>query len=164
MRPTTDYAKSGLFNILANRIDFESVSVLDLFSGAGGITFEFASRGAREVVAVDRYPGCTRFIKETASRFGLRQVRTVKADVLKFLDNSPTAYDIVFADPPFDWEERPELIRRVLQQGWLKPDGYFILEHPSQEDELYEKPDIENRRYGNCSFAFFRPSATPITG
>jgi 16S rRNA (guanine(966)-N(2))-methyltransferase RsmD len=159
VRPTTDYAKSGLFNILNNRISFEGLQVLDLFCGAGGITFEFASRGAAEVVSVDRFPGCVRFVRETAAELGLRTVRTVRSDVFKFIDRPATAsFDVVFADPPFDMEGREDLQRLVLRNGWLKPGGIFILEHPSSEDTDYENTGIENRRYGNCSFAFFQHS------
>lgn len=161
VRPTTDYAKSGLFNILNNRIGFEGIDVLDLFCGAGGITFEFASRGARQIVAVDRYPGCTRFVQETAKGFGLSSVRTVKADVFRFLKKPAfQQFDIIFADPPFDMQERLQLPELVRQYGWLKPDGCIILEHPSSEDAAYENAGVENRRYGNCSFAFFNAAGT----
>lgn len=159
VRPTTDYAKSGLFNILNNRVDFEELSVLDLFCGAGGITFEFASRGAKEVVAVDRYPDCVRFIQQTARDFKLNSIRAVKADVFKFLKSPANAYDIVFADPPFDLKERPQLITAVVQNNWVKPGGWFILEHPSAEDKDYENSGGETRRYGNCSFTFFQQPA-----
>ncbi|MFM2136422.1 MAG: hypothetical protein RL021_1822 [Bacteroidota bacterium] len=156
VRPTTDYAKSGLFNILNNRVDFEGIDVLDLFCGAGGITFEFASRGARQVVSVDRYPGCIRFVQETARSFGLTSVQTVKSDVFRFLKRPAyQQFDIIFADPPFDMGERLQLPELIRQHGWLKPDGCFILEHPSSEDASYDSAGIENRRYGNCSFAFF---------
>lgn len=161
MRPTTDYAKSGLFNILTNRVDFENVEVLDLFSGAGGITFEFASRGAKHVTAVDRYPGCVKFVRDTAREFGMNSVETIKADVFKFLGQTAHPFDIVFADPPFDLENRKELTKAVLENGWLKPYGMFILEHPSMEDSLWESMG-ETRRYGNCSFTFFKaPAAAP---
>ena len=161
VRPTTDYAKSGLFNILANKISFDGLEVLDLFCGAGGVTFEFASRGAAEVVSVDRHPGCVGFVRETAKGFGLTSVRTVKADVIKFLRQPATkAFDIVFADPPFDIKDRPLLPELVLKNGWVKPGGLFILEHPSSEDNEYQSPGIENRRYGNCSFAFFHQPGT----
>lgn len=156
VRPTTDYAKSGLFNILNNRVDFEGLTVLDLFCGAGGITFEFASRGAKEVVAVDRYPDCVRFVQKTAKEFNLTTVRSHKADVFKFLKTPGTAFDIVFADPPFDLTTRPELTDAVLNNNWVKPGGWFILEHPSAEDRLYENSSGETRRYGNCSFTFFQ--------
>lgn len=156
VRPTTDYAKSGLFNILNNRVDFEELSVLDLFCGAGGISFEFASRGAKEVVAVDKYPDCIRFIQQTAKNYNLSTVRTIKADVFKLLKNPGNPYDIVFADPPFDLKDRPLLMELVRQNHWVKPGGWFILEHPSSEDELYENSSGETRRYGNCSFTFFQ--------
>lgn len=157
MRPTTDYAKSGLFNILANRVDFESITVLDLFCGAGGITFEFASRGAIQVVSVDQYPGCTRFVQDTAVKLQLNQIRTVKADVFKFLKSpSSQAFDIVFADPPFDMENRDMLPALVLEHQWVKPGGWLILERPSGEDPSGSIAPEENRKYGNCSFSFYR--------
>lgn len=163
VRPTTDYAKSGLFNILNNRIVFEGLHVLDLFAGAGGITFEFASRGADLVTSVDRYPGCVRFIQETSRRFGFEGVHAVKADVFRFLEQPARAYDLVFADPPFDMEKRKALMELVMQKGWVKPDGWFVLEHPSMEDREWDGLG-ETRRYGNCSFTFFRSTTAPATG
>ncbi|MFM8433268.1 MAG: RsmD family RNA methyltransferase [Bacteroidota bacterium] len=158
VRPTTDYAKSGLFNILNNRVDFEEIDVLDLFAGAGGITFEFASRGARHVTAVDRYPGCVKFIRDTAKEFGMRAIETYKADVFKFLGQPSRQYDIVFADPPFDLENREDLVKAVLENGWVKENGMLILEHPSMEDSQWRERG-ETRRYGNCSFTFFKPES-----
>lgn len=116
------------------------------------------------MVAVDRYPGCIRFVQQTAQSFGLTQVRTVKADVFKFLKQPPArAFDVIFADPPFDMEERSLLTELVLKNGWLKPGGWFVLEHPSSEDAEYDLPGIENRRYGNCSFAFFQHAHSSAT-
>ena len=155
VRPTTDYAKSGLFNILNNRVDFEDIEVLDLFCGAGGITFEFASRGAKSVLAVDRYPGCIKFVQQTATDLKLNNIKALKNDVFKFLKHPQRAYDIVFADPPFDLENRDELVHSIDAGEWVKPGGCFILEHPSSEDNHWK--DLgETRRYGNCSFTFFQ--------
>lgn len=160
VRPTTDYAKTGLFNLLNNRIDFEDLHVLDLFAGAGGITFEFASRGAAEVTSVDRHHHCVRFIQQAAREMSLSMVRAIKADVFRFLRGTSRAYDVVFADPPFDLAEREELVKSVLENGWVRPGGWFVLEHPSKEDALWEKKG-ETRQYGNCSFTFFRRQDQP---
>jgi 16S rRNA (guanine966-N2)-methyltransferase len=160
VRPTTDYAKTGLFNILNNRIDFEGLQVLDLFAGAGGVTFEFASRGATEVTSIDRHHACVRFIQEEARHLGLQAIRAIKADVFRYLRGTSRPYELVFADPPFDMAEREELVRLVMENGWIGAGGWFILEHPSSEDSLWETKG-ETRRYGNCSFTFFRPAGTP---
>ena len=164
VRPTTDFVREALMNYLSHRYEIDGADVLDLFSGSGIMALEFLSRGAACVISIDKDTKNIRYQQEIRREKNLSSWQISKGDAFKTLEDKDSAYDIVFADPPFDWEERPALIRRVLQQGWLKPDGYFILEHPSQEDGLYEKPDIENRQYGNCSFAFFRPSSSPITG
>ncbi len=104
VRPTTDMAKEGLFNILNNRFDFEEISVLDLFAGTGNISFEFASRGTKSIVAVDKYPGCLQFINKTAQELGF-SIATIKADVYKYLENTSPKVDIIFADPPYNFDK-----------------------------------------------------------
>lgn len=155
VRPTTDYAKSGLFNILSNRIDFESVRVLDLFCGTGGISFEFASRGCPSVTAVDQHAGCVRFVQETARHLGFTGIRAVKADVFRFLKQPAMPYDIVFADPPFEMEETDRLPELVIANGWLAPDGCLILEHQSKRSIVSSRAPAEVRVYGNCAFSFY---------
>src|SRR5690625_1984773 len=105
VRPTTDIAKEGLFNILWNRYDFTQLKVLDLFSGTGNISFEFASRGSSDITAVDQHYGCLKFIKRTAESLG-ENIRPLKNDVFRFLQHSPQSYDLIFADPPYDFSKK----------------------------------------------------------
>lgn len=156
VRPTTDLAKEALFNILQNRMDFQGLSVLDLFAGTGSITFEFASRGAGRVVAVDQHGKCVKFVKETASELGLAGIETVRADVLRFLKGRAEAFDVVFADPPYDLPALPQLPAMVLDGGFLAQDGLLIVEHPRMR-KLAEHPAWQDtRNYGNSAFSFYR--------
>jgi 16S rRNA (guanine(966)-N(2))-methyltransferase RsmD len=159
VRPTTDYAKSGLFNILTNRVDFEGLRVLDLFCGTGGISFEFASRGCTSITAVDQHAGCVRFVQETARKLGFEGIRTLKSDVFRFLKQSAQPYDLVFADPPFDLETTDRLPELVLEHGWLAPDGVFVLEHQAKRKIDSPHAAAEVRTYGNCAFSFY-PAGT----
>ena len=68
VRPTTDMAKEALFNILSNEFDLDGVAVTDLFAGTGNISYEFASRGALNVRAVERDRGCVKYIASTFRR------------------------------------------------------------------------------------------------
>lgn len=153
-RPTTDFARESLFNILNNRIDFESVTVLDLFSGTGCISFEFASRGSEvHLVEVDRknFSG----IKNTIKEIGFTNIKPVHIDVISYLKTCTFRYDIVFADPPYNlqWLEKiPEL---VLRSGILKDDGIFVLEHPRKMSFSTNKCFTEHRHYGGVNFSFF---------
>lgn len=162
-RPTTDFARESLFNILNNRIDFESVTVLDLFSGTGCISFEFASRGSEvHLVEVDRqhFSG----IKKTIKEIGFTNIKPVHIDVISYLKTCTFRYDIVFADPPYNlqWLERiPEM---VLGSGILKDDGVFILEHPKAISFSANKCFAEHRHYGGVNFSFFNPNKSGTVG
>ena len=155
-RPTTDFAREGLFNILNNRVDFNEVTVLDLFSGTGSISYEFASRGAAEVHLVEQDPkhinGIRRIIKDT----GFDNIKAVHIDVLAFLKTCNTKYDIVFADPPFDLQWLKHIPDLVTGSGILKKDGFLILEHPSRVSFRDHRFFTEHRRYGEVNFSFFR--------
>ncbi|MGM0377173.1 MAG: RsmD family RNA methyltransferase [Bacteroidota bacterium] len=129
-RPTTDQARENLFNILNNLIDFEEQRVLDLFSGTGAISYEFASRGAREITCVEKNFGHFRFIKNTAKELGISPpLKAVKADVFKFLSRDKGSYSLIFADPPFDLPQLDTLPELVMNSGRLQKEGIFILEH-----------------------------------
>lgn len=161
VRPTTDYAKSGLFNVLQNRIDFEEISVLDLFAGIGGITLEFASHGTRDITIVDGHALCIKFIKESAAKLGISGLKYVRADVFKYLKTCENSFDLIFADPPFEMEETDRIPEIVFEKKLLKPDGLLIVEHQSKRDLKTEIPLLEKRVYGNCAFSFFK--AIPAT-
>jgi len=155
VRPTTDLAKEALFNILLNKIAFEGIKVLDLFSGTGNISLEFASRGADEVVAIDRSIQCINYLKDTARQHQLTQVKTYKADVLKYLQLETEQYDLIFADPPYDLNQIPELPKIIFEKKLLLPGGLLIVEHQSLQNLSNHPAFTEQRKYGHSSFSFF---------
>lgn len=156
VRPTTDMAKEALFNILNNKYYLDDISVLDLFSGTGNISYEFASRGTKTITAVDANYGCIKFINETAEAFDM-QIQTVKSDVFKFLEHTKQKHDIIFADPPYDFDialftKIPEL---VFQNEVLDAGGMLIVEH-SKHTKLDHLPHfIQTKNYGGNAFSFF---------
>lgn len=156
IRPTTDFAKEGLFNILSNRYDITSFDVLDLFSGSGNISYEFASRGCREIHAVEIEPRHVIFIRTTAGNFGFRQIRVVRDDVFHFLSICKFQYDIVFADPPYDMTRINKLPDLIFRYELLKPDGILILEHSKRNSFSGHEQWFDHRNYGNVHFSFFK--------
>ena len=156
VRPTTDLAKEALFNILQNQIEFEDLTVLDLFSGTGNISMEFASRGAKQVVSVDRSIHCIHYLKDTARQHGLTNIQAYKEDVFKYLQLETETYDLVFADPPYDLNRIPELPKIIFDKNFLSPNGLLIVEHQSMQNLSNHPAFIEQRKYGHSSFSFFR--------
>jgi 16S rRNA (guanine966-N2)-methyltransferase len=156
VRPTTDLAKEALFNILQNQIEFDDITVLDLFSGTGNITYEFASRGAKQVVAVDRSIHCINYIKDTARQHGLSTIKTYKADIFKYLQLETEKYDLIFADPPYDLNQIPEIPKIIFDKGLLSPDGLLIVEHQTMQNLSNHPAFVEVRKYGHSSFSFFK--------
>jgi len=156
VRPTTDMSKEALFNILNNNFQFSQLSVLDLFSGTGNIAYEFASRGSQEVTAVDANFDCVKFIKKTAQELDLN-ITTIKSDVFKFLEKAFVKADIIFADPPYDFEKEKflKIPQLVFEHNLLNPNGQLIIEH-SKHTDLSDLPNFkEGRRYGGSVFSFF---------
>lgn len=164
VRPTTDFAKEALFSILENRYDLEYTSVLDLFAGIGSISLEFASRNCPDITSVEFNPKHTAFIHNTAAELEMAlQLNIQKADVFDWLkkNRNRKQYDIIFADPPFDMDEKKysELIALVLNNNFLKENGLFVLEH--QTRKVPQHPQLkETRKYGNLSFSMFVPAPT----
>ncbi len=154
-RPTTDIAKEGLFNILQNRVDFDDLTVLDLFAGTGNISFEFASRGCQNITAIELSFQHYRIIQDVAKELKETSVKPIKADVFKFCSQTKESFDIIFADPPYDHKQFASIPNLVLSNKMLKPDGIFILEHSKD----YNFSDIvgytETRKYGSVHFSFF---------
>jgi 16S rRNA (guanine966-N2)-methyltransferase len=155
-RPTTDFAKESLFNILSNTIDFESIKVLDLFAGTGSIGFEFASRGSAHIDAVELNFKHYEFIKRTANQLKFESFRSIRSDVIRFIKSCPYKYDLIFADPPFDFEQLPQLPELILNSKILDPQGMFILEHPKNISFAGNKNMFDHRNYGNVHFSFFQ--------
>jgi 16S rRNA (guanine(966)-N(2))-methyltransferase RsmD len=156
VRPTTDFAKTGLFNLLSNRIDFQACCSLDLFAGTGSISLELASRGCNSVTSVDRDAGCIQFIKNTIERLEEKNILAIKSDVFKYLSSCKSKFDIIFADPPFEAVYRKDLHEFVFNNGLLKENGMLVIEHTSSESWEHLPHFDFSRSYGNVAFSFFR--------
>lgn len=159
VRPTTDFAKEALFNIINNQWYFDEIAVLDLFSGIGSISLEFASRGAKKVTSVDNFFGCVKFLEETSKKLELDNIiNTQKNDAIKYVSKKAVkGYDIIFADPPYDLAEKDyaELLNGILENGWLEEGGNFILEHPDSIQFTDHPRFVLHKKYGNVHFSFF---------
>ena len=154
-RPTTDFAKENLFNILIHQYDFEEMDVLDLFSGTGSIAYEFASRGARSVLAIEMAPMHFKFIQDTCRDIQLDQVSVIRADVFRYLKKPIQSFDIIFADPPFDHKGLAELPDLIFSTALLNKQGIFILEHPGSHSFTAHPYFQQHRKYGGVNFTFF---------
>lgn len=154
-RPTTDFAKEGLFNVLDNEYEFDGLKVLDLFGGTGAIAFEFASRGAERVYSVEMNRDNAKFIRTEAAKLGLSNVTAVHSNVFDFLPICHEKFDMVFADPPYSLEGLESIPDKVLSLDIMHPGAYFILEHGGEhsfsDHPLFKKEKI----YGRVHFSFF---------
>lgn len=156
-RPTTDFAKENLFNVLNGYIDWdEGPSALDLFAGTGSITLELLSRGCSQVVSVEKDPLHYKFIKGFIDYLQDLNAVPVRGDVFKFLSQCRGRYDIIFADPPYALKEIPELPDMILERGLLNPDGVFVLEHGKDNDFSQHSRFVERRVYGSVNFTLFQ--------
>ncbi|MCQ2335433.1 MAG: RsmD family RNA methyltransferase [Paludibacteraceae bacterium] len=167
-RPTTDFAKEALFNLLQNRIDFEGVSMLDLFAGTGGIGIEFISRGAADVTAVELAHVQQNFIISCCKTLGIRNLQLIRGDVFRFIAACHVQYDFIYADPPYALDKLaslPDLIFGLdtstheplsTSHSILLPDGLFVLEHGRDNDFSSHPRFVEHRNYGNVHFSFFQ--------
>jgi len=156
VRPTTDMSKEALFNIINNHYYFNQVSVLDVFSGTGNISYEFGSRGTEQITAVDKHYGCVAFIEKTAKELDL-PIDVIKSDVYTYLERTKHSYDIIFADPPYDFDEKDfhKIADLVYNNNLLEPDGMLIIEH-SKHSKLDNHPNFSfDKRYGGSVFSFF---------
>ena len=156
VRPTTDMAKESLFNILNNYIDFEEVKVLDLFAGTGNISMEFASRNAKSVLSVDVNGRCIDYISKMISELKFTNLSTIRANVFAFLARPYGNYDVIFADPPYDLNEREKVPVLIFENNWLADDGLFIMEHDKYISFKDHPFFSEERQYGKIHFTFFR--------
>lgn len=156
VRPTTDMAKEALFNILNNLYYFDAISVLDLFSGTGNISYEFASRGTLNIVSVDGHYGCIRFINEIAKKFDY-PINAIKSDVYKFLDKTTLKSDVIFADPPYDFETEQflNIADLVFEKSLLTESGVLIIEHSKHTDLSCHTCFSYSKKYGGNMFSFF---------
>lgn len=158
VRPTTDRTKEALFNWLSARLDFEQIVGVDLFSGTGNLALELASRGAKNVLAVDIHTDCINFIKSTAKLWQLRNVNTLRADVFKWLQNAnlPQNTNLVLADPPYQHPSLRQLPDFVLHQANFMAGAWLVLEHPATMAFNQHPLLQESRKYGQSTLSFFQ--------
>lgn len=159
-RPTTDFAKESLFNLLQNRIDFEGVDMLDLFAGTGGIGLEFISRGARSVTAVEMAHTQQNYIISACKQLGVKNLSLIRGDVFKYAQSCHVQYDFIYADPPYALDKLKTLPDVVFGNELLKEDGLFVLEHSKADDFSSHPHFLEHRKYGNVNFTFFGKTTT----
>ena len=154
-RPTTDFAKEGLFNLLNNRIDFEGIDVLDLFAGTGSISIEFVSRECKSVISVEQNDRHCNFIRKVCNELKINNLSLLKTDVFKFIGSCHTQFDMIFADPPYELEKIAEIPDLIFSNNLLKTDGLFVMEHSSKTDFANHPNFVDHRHYGNVNFSFF---------
>lgn len=154
-RPTTDFAREGLFNVLDNEYEFEDLKVLDLFAGTGAISYEFASRGASRVYSIEMNRNNASFVRSETKRLGLNNITVVHSNVFDFLPICVEKFDIIFADPPYALNGLDTIPDKVFAQDILHPGAYFILEHGG-EYSFKEHPNFKKEKvYGRVHFSFF---------
>ncbi|WP_026450035.1 RsmD family RNA methyltransferase [Aequorivita capsosiphonis] len=157
VRPTTDFAKEALFNILRVRYYFDELSVLDLFSGTGNISFEFASRGVPNIISVDAHNGCIQYIDKVSEEFSF-PIQPIKSDVSKYLENASGKFDVIFADPPYDFDisQLSSILSKVFEKNLLNEEGLLVIEHSKIIDLSELEHFAEVRKYGGNAFSFFQ--------
>lgn len=154
-RPTTDFARENIFNVLENMVDFEGLSALDLFAGTGAITFEFLSRGCADVTAVEKAVTQYNFIKKVAGQLNVDNLTLIKGDALKFIDTCTKKFDLIFADPPYDMPDFASVPVRILGSQMLRPGTVVIVEHSKNHDFSTLPHFAEHRTYGSVNFSIF---------
>ena len=175
-RPTTDFAKENIFNVLTAYVDFEGATALDLFSGTGSITLELVSRGCSQVVSVELDRDHHRFIKQCIGKLfpehrintdlhgqseeirvnPMPKIQCIRGDVFRFIKSCHTQFDLIFADPPYALKELPQIPALVFEKNMLKPGGVFVFEHGKDYDFSQHPGFVEHRSYGSVNFSIFR--------
>ena len=156
VRPTTDFAKEALFNILRNQFRLEGIEVLDLFAGTGNISYEFASRDAQRILCVDNNIYCTKFIQQTANKLNYKNLIVIQADYKTFLKRTNRNWDLIFADPPYNMEDVEDIPSLIFDHQLLKPEGILIVEHKKSICFNHLLHFYDHRVYGNVNFSFFK--------
>jgi len=156
VRPTTDFAKESLFNILSNRIDFSLVNALDLFAGTGNISLELISRGCVKVTSIDNNFKCIDFIRKTSASFGVENIQLIKTNVFNFLKFSDQTFNLIFADPPYDLPNLGDIPNLIFDSKILSENGIFIIEHSKNYDFKSHTNFVEHRNYGKVNFSIFQ--------
>ena len=157
-RPTTDFAKENLFNVLTGYIDLDGARALDLFAGTGSISLEFLSRGCSQVVSVELDRDHYTFIRQCVEKLGSDKSMIIRGDVFKFVKSCHQQFDIIFADPPYALEKLPEIPDLIFSRNLLADGGLFVFEHGKQNDFSGHPHFVEHRSYGSVNFSIFRAS------
>ena len=155
-RPTTDFAKEALFNIIENNFEIEDLTILDLFAGTGSISYEFASRSAKRITTVEMNPNHFKFIRSIVRELEMEQVNTIRSDAFKIIKNPWESYDLIFADPPFDLKGLEAIPELILNSNLMGNNTWFIMEHPSKITFKHVPGMFDHRNYGNVNFSFFK--------
>lgn len=155
-RPTTDFAKENIFNVLNGYIDFDGITALDLFAGTGSISLELVSRGCKEVVSVEKDRNHARFIADCMKKINAENDILIRGDVFRFLKSCHQKFDLIFADPPYALPELDTLPDLVFEHDLLAADGVFVFEHGKHNDFSAHPRFKEHRSYGSVNFSIFR--------
>jgi 16S rRNA (guanine(966)-N(2))-methyltransferase RsmD len=155
-RPTTDFAKENIFNVLNGYLDLEGSTALDLFAGTGSISLELLSRGCGSVISVEADRDHANFIRQCMQKLGTEQNILIRGDVFRFLKTCHQQFDLVFADPPYALEQLPQIPDLILEKGLLKDGGVFVFEHGKHNDFSSHQRFVEHRAYGSVNFSLFR--------
>lgn len=160
-RPTTDFAKENVFNVLTGYLDFEGISALDLFSGTGSITFELLSRGCAQVISVEQDRDHHRFICDCLKKLSPDSQQSahclpLRGDVFRFIKSCRQQFDLIFADPPYALKELPQIPDLIINKGMLKEEGLLVFEHGKDYDFSQHPRFVEHRQYGSVNFTIFR--------
>ncbi len=155
-RPTTDFAKENIFNVMSGHFDFEDTMALDLFAGTGSISLELLSRGCREVVSVEADRDHAGFIRDCVKKLGVDNDIIIRGDVFRFLKTCRQKFDFIFADPPYALKELPTIPDIIFSKELLNEGGYFVFEH-GKDHQFTEHPHfVEHRSYGSVNFSIFK--------
>ena len=154
-RPTTDFAKENIFNVIGNLIDLEEASALDLFAGTGSIGFELLSRGCREVICVEKDPVHYAFIKKVKDELKTDRLQAIRVDALKYIASVDRTFDFIFADPPYAFKQIPQIPEYILSHHLLNSNGVFVMEHPKEHDFSHLPGFSQRRVYGAVNFSIF---------
>lgn len=154
-RPTTDFAKESLFNILFNYFNFEEKDILDLFSGTGGISYEFASRGCATVTAIEKDYKHWNYIRSVVEKMDMKEITPLRLDAFKYIKECRAQYNIIFADPPYSLDGIETIPDIVFEKELLKHEGMLVVEHPQTIDFTQHKRFLLHKAYGSVNFSFF---------
>ena len=155
-RPTTDFAKENIFNVLNGYIDFEDCRALDLFAGTGSISIELLSREAQYVVGLELDRDHCTFISQCIDKLGADNYSLIRGDVFRYLKSCRETFDLIFADPPYALKNLEEIPQIVLDKGILSEDGIFVLEHGKHNNFEQHPCFLERRAYGSVNFSLFK--------